>query len=49
MTQILDALNSRFALPGALHFLNGEGGLPVPEWRCKVPMCWRGSQLGPAR
>ena len=31
MTQTLDALNSRFALPGALHFLNGEGGLPVAD------------------
>jgi glucose-6-phosphate 1-epimerase len=27
----LDTLNRRFGLPGALHFVNGNGGLPVAE------------------
>lgn len=31
MTPTLDALNSRFGLPDRLHFLNGEGDLPVAD------------------
>ena len=31
MNQPIDALNRQFALPGALHFVNGSGDLPVAE------------------
>lgn len=31
MNQDIDSLNHRFGLPGALHFLNGSGDLPVAD------------------